>query len=101
MVRELNNQFAKVPESVMNASQQELKNREMEVIEGNLPDDLQGYVFVVAPVGNVDTGELPYEDGNTFLSGDGMIYQLDLTESGRVKLKTQIVKPPDYIAEFA
>ena len=28
-----------------------------------------------------------------------MIYQLDLTESGLVKLKTQIVKPPDYLAD--
>ena len=54
---------------------------------------------MVALAGNVDEN-LPYKDGNTFLSGDGMIYRLDLTESGKVKLTTQIVKPPDYIADL-
>ena len=99
MVRE-NNQFPAppVPDSIMNASQKELSDLEMEIIKGSLPNDLQGYVFMVAPAGNVDE-KLPYEDGNTFLSGDGMIYRLDLTKSGKVKLTTQIAQPPDYKAD--
>jgi len=99
MVKEFTSRFPPVPNPIMDAEQEEFSSLEMEVIEGDLPDDLQGYVLVVAPVGNVDTGGLPYEDGNTFLSGDGMIYRLDLTESGRVKLKTEIARPPDYVAD--
>ena len=100
MVREENRFPAPpVPNSIMDAAQKELSDLEMEIMEGSLPDDLQGYIFMVAPAGNTND-PLPYQDGNTFLSGDGMIYRLDLTESGKVKLTTQIVEPPDYLADL-
>jgi carotenoid cleavage dioxygenase-like enzyme len=101
MIQELNNQFPPVPESIMNALRHEFIDNQikMQIIDGTLPNDLQGYVFIVAPVGNIDSQGLPYKDGNTFLSGDGMIYRLDFTQQGQATLKTQIVKPPDYLAD--
>lgn len=101
MFQELNNQFPPVPESIMNALRHEFIDNQikMQIIDGTLPNDLQGYVFIVAPVGNVDSQGLPYKDGNTFLSGDGMIYRLDFTQPDQVRLKTQIIKPPDYVAD--
>ncbi|MHC5717501.1 MAG: carotenoid oxygenase family protein [Nostoc sp.] len=101
MIQELNNQFPQVPESIMDASQDEFIDNQikMQIFDGTLPDDLQGHVFIVAPVGNVDSQGLPYKDGNTFLSGDGMIYRFDFTQPGQVTLKTRIVKPPDYVAD--
>ncbi|MBW4632312.1 MAG: carotenoid oxygenase family protein [Iphinoe sp. HA4291-MV1] len=101
MVQELNNQFPPVPESIMNALRHEFINNQinMQIIDGTLPNDLQGHVFIVAPVGNIDSQGLPYKDGNTFLSGDGMIYRLDFTQPGQATLKTRIVKPPDYVAD--
>ncbi|MBN3947564.1 MAG: carotenoid oxygenase family protein [Nostoc sp. NMS7] len=101
MFQELNNQFPLVPESIMNALRDEFIDNQikMQIICGTLPDDLQGYVFIIAPVGNVDSQGLPYKDGNTFLSGDGMIYRFDFTQPDQVTLKTQIVKPPDYVAD--
>ena len=65
-----------VPQSIMTASRDELDNVELE-IEGNLPKDLQGHIFIVDPVGTVESGGLPFKDGDSLLNGDGMIYRLD------------------------
>jgi len=59
----------------MTASRDELDNVQLEIFEGHLPDDVQGHVFIVAPVGTVDSGGLPFKDGNSFLNWDGMIYR--------------------------
>lgn len=89
-----------VPQSIMTASQDELDNVELE-IEGNLPKDLQGHIFIVAPVGTVESGGLPFKDGDSLLNGDGMIYRLDFDRPGEVRVKTRLVKPPDYYADKA
>ncbi|MEG4944958.1 carotenoid oxygenase family protein [Microcoleus sp. F4-D5] len=84
-----------VPQSIMTASRDELDNIQLE-IEGELPEDLQGHVFIVAPVGSVASGGLPHPDGNSWLNGDGMIYRLDFNRQGEVRLKSRLVKPPCY-----
>lgn len=43
--------------------------------EKDLPDDLRGHVFIIAPVGTIESGGLPFTNGDSFLSGDGMIYR--------------------------
>ena len=50
-----------VPQSIMTASRKELRNAPLK-IEGKLPDDVQGYIFIVAPVGTVESGGLPFAD---------------------------------------
>jgi carotenoid cleavage dioxygenase-like enzyme len=65
----------------MTASRDELDDIQLE-IEGNLPEDLQGHVFIVAPVGTVESGGLPFKDGDSLLNGDGMIYRLDFDRPG-------------------
>ena len=90
-----------VPQSIMTASRDELDNIQFE-IEGELPGDLLGHVFIVAPVGSVESGGLPYKDGDSYLNGDGMIYRLDFDQKKRqVKLKTRIAKPLDYHVDNA
>jgi carotenoid cleavage dioxygenase-like enzyme len=89
-----------VPQSIMTASRDELDNIQLQ-IEGELPEDLQGHVFIVAPVGTVASGGLPYRDGNSWLNGDGMIYRLDFNRQGEVRLKSRLVKPPCYYADKA
>jgi hypothetical protein len=92
--------FCPVPASIMRASQQELNDLKLN-IEGTLPDDLYGHVFIVAPVGSVDSGGLPYPDGDSLLNGDGMVYRLDFDRPNEVHVTTRIVKPPDYYADLA
>ena len=89
-----------VPKSIMTASRCELTDIQMQ-ISGNLPQDLQGHVFMVAPVGTVNSGGLPYPNGDSLLCGDGMIYRLDFDSPNEVTLKTRLVKPPDYYADKA
>ncbi|MEP0880313.1 carotenoid oxygenase family protein [Trichocoleus sp. ST-U3] len=89
-----------VPESIMTANRYELSNIKMQ-IHGELPDDLQGHVFIVAPVGSVNSGDAPDADGTSLLAGDGMIYRLDFDRQGEVGLKTRLVKPPCYYADKA
>ncbi|MBW4513559.1 MAG: carotenoid oxygenase family protein [Scytonematopsis contorta HA4267-MV1] len=90
----------KVPESIMTASRCELVDIQMKIC-GNLPVDLQGHVFMVAPSGTVDSDGLPYTNGDSLLCGDGMIYRLDFDSQDEVRLTTRIVKPPDYYADKA
>ncbi|MGB7442720.1 MAG: carotenoid oxygenase family protein [Coleofasciculaceae cyanobacterium] len=75
-----------------------------------LPEDLQGSVFIIAPVGSVESvpveGEnddgktvLPAEDGWTsLLNGDGMMYRLDFKE-GQAMLSSRFVKTPSHYAD--
>jgi carotenoid cleavage dioxygenase-like enzyme len=86
-----------VPRSIMTADRDELDD--ILHINGTLPDDLQGHVFIVAPVGTINSGGLPFTNGGSFLNGDGMVYRLDFDEAEKVKLKTRIVQPPDYLAD--
>ncbi|WP_199328991.1 carotenoid oxygenase family protein [Coleofasciculus sp. FACHB-1120] len=89
-----------VPESIMTANRYELSDIKMQ-IRGELPDDLQGHIFIVAPVGSVNSGDAPDADGTSLLGGDGMIYRLDFDRQGEVGLKTRLVKPPCYYADKA
>ncbi|GJD19499.1 hypothetical protein RIVM261_044550 [Rivularia sp. IAM M-261] len=84
----------------MTASRCELTDIQMK-IDGYLPSDLYGHVFMVTPVGTVDSGGLPFANGDSLLCGDGMIYRLDFDCQDEVKLTTRIAKPPDYYADKA
>jgi hypothetical protein len=105
MLQELSNSKGKpvsgacpsVPQSIVTANRDELDD--ILQVNGTLPDDLQGHIFIVAPVGTINSGGLPFTNGGSFLNGDGMVYRLDFDEAGKVKLKTRIVKPPDYLAD--
>ncbi len=85
-----------VPQSIMTASRKEHKCVELKIFAGHLPDDVQGHIFFIGPVGTVESGGLPFKDGDSFLNGDGMVYRLDFDQKGKVTLKTQITKPLDY-----
>jgi carotenoid cleavage dioxygenase-like enzyme len=93
------------PKSIGTVSQEELPDTEM-IIDGTLPDDLSGHVFILAPVGHVDSkrnGTLVYpsKDGTPLPNGNGMIYRLDFDKAGTVGLKSKIAKTPCYYADEA
>jgi hypothetical protein len=92
---------AKIPRSIITASRDENTNLILEIKDGKLPEDIQGHVFIVAPVGTIDSDGLPLSDGSSLLNGDGMIYRLDFEEPGKVTLKNRLAKPPDYYADKA
>lgn len=68
-------------------------------IEGTLPTDLHGHVFIVGPVGTLSDPDC--SQGNTALNGDGMVYRLDFNPEGTVHLKSRLLKPFEYRVDEA
>jgi carotenoid cleavage dioxygenase-like enzyme len=89
-----------LPYSLLSASRYELSDVPLN-IEGELPEDIQGHAFFVAPVGTVESGGKPYPNGDYLINGDGMIYRLDFNQLEKVNLRTKLVKPADYYADKA
>jgi carotenoid cleavage dioxygenase-like enzyme len=79
---------------------------------GSLPSDLQGHVYIVGPVGSVDSVDAsgkpgqaivdPTRDGTTLLyNGDGMIYRLDFDNlASGVQFSSRLVNTPSYYADL-
>ncbi|TAH20977.1 MAG: hypothetical protein EAZ08_04515 [Cytophagales bacterium] len=96
---------------VMYASNKEL-DIELEVIEGELPKDIYGHVFVNSPCGSVNSEGLPFPEKNTdgsdnreyaspIMNGDAYVFRFDFDEVGKLKLKTRLLKTPCYYADLA
>lgn len=78
--------------------------------EGKIPEDLQGHVFIIGPVGSVNSPRqpgteivFPASDGSTALyNGDGMVYRLDFNDiAAGVKFYSALMKTPCYYADLA
>ena len=89
------------PASMMTADASELTDVVLKVVEGELPQQLQGHLFIIAPIGSVNSNGLPNPDGTHVWNGNGMIYRLDFDSPGTVKLQTKLVKSPCYYADLA
>ncbi|MEM1328312.1 MAG: carotenoid oxygenase family protein [Bacteroidota bacterium] len=86
---------------------------ELQVLAGQIPNDLYGHVFFNSPCGSVNSGGLPYpkyypddpkinpEYGTNIFNGDAMLFRFDLNEKGKVRLKTAMLKTPCYYADEA
>lgn len=79
--------------------------------ETQLPEDLQGHVFILSPVGSVVSEKVSQQhqdqivwsskDGWTPLyNGDGMVYRLSFANQN-AQLKSRLVKAPCYYADKA
>jgi len=92
------------------ASRKEL-DIDLQLIEGKVPGDLFGHVFIQSPCGTVNSalpipqflpdGSPNKEYGGPVFNGDGMMLRFDLDEVGKVKMKSRIFKTPCYYADEA
>ena len=89
----------RVPRAIMRSSREPL-DAQLDVKRGHLPDDLQGHVFVMAPVGSVEDG-CESQPGNPILSGEGMIYRVDFDRPGQAFVKAEPSTAPCYYADRA
>ncbi len=98
-------------EPLLETSRKEVKGT-LEIIEGNLPDDIYGVFNVSLPVGSVNSGGLPFpektaegkrngEYGSAIMNGDGMVIQVDLNSGPNPKIQSKIMKTPCYYADEA
>jgi carotenoid cleavage dioxygenase-like enzyme len=98
--------YPPVPMDITDAARDELSNLKLNILESKLPDNklpegLHGHVFIMGPVGSVDSDGLPYCKGDPIFNSDGMVYRLDFDQNGEVNLKTKILKAPCYYADEA
>lgn len=80
----------------------------LRIKEGDLPQDLQGHVFVIGPAGSIDSPKttkentvIPSKDGFTMpYNGDGIVYRFDFDQPEvGAYMASRIVKPPCYYAD--
>lgn len=82
----------------------------LQVYEGTLPSDMNGVFYVVYPVGSVNSGGLPFpqtingkyndEYASPIMNGDGMILSISFDGSQAPAIKSRLVKPPCYFADY-
>jgi carotenoid cleavage dioxygenase-like enzyme len=94
----------KFPESCMTVSRRELLNLELNVCEGEIPQDISGHAFIIGPVGTVGsrTEDLLYPGGAgvSLYNGDGMVFRLDFNHKDQVSVSSRIIKTPCYYADL-
>jgi carotenoid cleavage dioxygenase-like enzyme len=88
------------PQTAMNASRTELTDLPLHVVEGKIPADWSGHVFIIAPVGTVASDGLPNPEGTHLFNSDGMVYRFDLSPH-QVTVKTKLARTPCYYADAA
>ncbi len=95
------------PAALLTASRLEIDSLELN-IEGKLPWDIFGYLYIVGPVGSFDSKIIPgasdmvipsYFNGISIFNGDGMIYQIDFSQNKKVIAKTCLAKTPCFYAD--
>lgn len=91
----------RIPESLMTASAADLSGLRLNVLEGAIPSDLRGHVFIVGPVGSVASKGLPTTDGTPVLNGNGMIYRFDFDVPGEARVSSKVAQTPCYHADAA
>lgn len=94
------------PPFIFQGNRDELSNVHLTAIQGAIPSDLFGYVYLMTQCGTVNSGGYPYPEGNQeygspVLNGNGMVYLFDLSAAGQVVVKSVMVKTPSYYADLA
>ena len=95
------------PEAAMIATRQELTDEVLPLLEGSIPEDLNGHWLAMGPVGSVAMLPMPGEpsypssSGSSLFNGDAMVHRFDCDRPGEVRLTTRIIKTPCYYADRA
>ena len=95
------NEHPAFPRALMRASAKEMDGIQLNLIAGQLPAELQGHLFVVAPVGSVNSGGLPNPDNSHVWNGNGLIYRFDFKPGETTSLTTRLARTPCYWADLA
>lgn len=96
----------------LTGSRIEIDDEPMQVIEGAIPDDISGFVYIVCQMGNVNSNGLPFKKHepngepnpdfqSPIMNGDGFVYKLNFSNQKKVNISSRIMKPPSYYADLA
>lgn len=90
----------------------EITNVKLNIVQGTLPTDLHGVAFFGSMCGSVNSGGLPFprnlpngdpnpEFGTPFMNGDGLVFSVDMQQSGEVVVNSRFMKTPSFYADQA
>ena len=92
------------------ASREEIEV-ELQCLEGAVPADMDGFVFINSPVGTVNSSTpIPKKNpdgtdnpewGQMVFNGDGMLFRFDCSVPGKISVKSALLKTPCYYADEA
>lgn len=92
------------------ASREEIEV-DLQCIEGVVPTDMDGFVFINSPVGTVNSSTpIPKKNpdgtdnpewGQMVFNGDGMLFRFDCSVPGKVRVKSALLKTPCFYADEA
>lgn len=98
-------QQQRIPPTVMAGTRWELTHLPLDILEGEIPSDLGGHLFVVAPVGTVNSSGVASPNGDPLFNGDGMVYRIDFpdksTPGNHPSLTCRLMKSPCFHADAA
>lgn len=80
------------PRAIMESGSREFTDLPMCVLEGRLPDDLRGHVFIAGPRSHV---------GQPTLSSNGIIYRIDLSGGAGATISSRAMRTASYYARRA
>lgn len=86
----------RVPRSVVRTDRTEHTALRLDVVEGALPSDLSGHLYVVAPAHTVEP--VPIGMRTTLMVGDGMICRFDLSPA-KIELTSRLARTHDFVAD--
>jgi len=83
----------------------------LNTIEGTIPTDLMGHVYINSPCGTVNNpppqpedqpdGKHNSEYGEMLFNGDAMLFRFDMNEPGKLSVQSSLLKTPCYYADYA
>jgi hypothetical protein len=86
----------RVPRSVVRTSRTEHTRLPLDRIDGAIPNDLSGHLFVVSPAGTFRPDDIAQR--TTLMVGDGLVSRFDLSPSG-ISVTSKLMRTHDFVAD--
>ena len=87
-----------LPRALMRTKRKELTDLPLQVLEGQIPDDIGGFAYFMVPAGDCEDGEYS-KPNEPILGGDGMILKLDLNQKNSAKLSIKFAVSESFLAD--
>ena len=88
----------KLPRQLMRTRRANITNLSLNLLDGEVPNDLEGFAWFMLPAGDAEDGAYSTA-GSPILGGDGIILKLDLNNPREVKYTQQLAVTESYLVD--
>lgn len=90
----------RLPRSLMKTRRKEIEDQLLNIIEGELPDQIFGFAYFMVPAGDCEDGH-ESKAGSPILGGDGLLLRLDFSQKGKVIFSSKFPKSESSLVDNA